>query len=275
MTILPRIVETLVGPPSGVGYVFREEYQEFKVKGYSSSKPNECEVTIHNLSSRMIAFLEAPNQVLQLSAGQGAAGLLFRGEIQPRGVTTKLETSERTTTIKAVDGRVLWRDEKVSLSWPPNTTVQVVVMDLLRAATAQGLAIAPGNTYPPDSFPAGYYHPGRWRDAMTEVLWPRGFGWTIQDRTIYVGPSEALAPGNVPLLTPQTGLIGSPERTKAGCNFECVLDPRVRPGWGATLKSAMTTGTFRVVVREHDGDSDGGKWITKAQCEKIKGQVYG
>jgi len=270
-SIPERLVETTVGPPGGFGTVFRDEDQEFKVKGYSSSKPNECEVTIYGLSPPMVAFLEQPNMLLQLAAGEGIAGLIFRGSIQPRGVTTKWDMPERTTTIKAVDGRHLYRDQTVAVSWPPNTPVSVVVVDMLKAATVQGYAIAPGNVYPEGIFPAGFYSVGRWRDTLTEVLFPRGYGWTIQDRTVYVGLNDMPLPGNVPLITPQTGLVGSPVRTKAGCDFETRLDSRIRPGWAVVIKSRDTNGTFRVNTREHEGSRDGTKWGTKVQCSKIKG----
>ncbi len=268
--IPPRIVETLVGPPGGAGFKFQKEYQEFSVKGYSGTKPNECQVTIKNLSPQTIAFLEKPNLVLQLSAGDTVPGILFRGSIQPRGVVTKNTMPERSTTITCVDGRRLWRDTKTAVSYPQNTTVAVVVQDILKAATAQGFAIAPGNTYPPDSFPQGFTAWGRWRDTLTQILFPRQFAWTVQDRTIYVGPQSSLNPGTVPLITPQTGLVGSPDRTAKGVNFSAVLDPRIRPGWGVQIQSQFVTGLYRVVVREHMGDSDGIKWLTRVQCEVIK-----
>ncbi|MGD8501316.1 MAG: hypothetical protein PVJ86_11755 [Phycisphaerales bacterium] len=270
MTIPKRIVQVLVGPAGGVGFNFTEEDMEFSVKGYRGSKPNECTVKISNLSSQKIAFLEKKNLVLQLSAGENTPGILFRGSIQPRGVVTKNAQPERETEIKCVDGRRQWRDAKTAASYPNNTTVAAVVQDILAQSTARGFAIAPGNTYPTGSFPQGYYHAGRWRDALTEILYPRNFWWTIQDRTIYVGPQDGLNAGNVPLLTPQTGLIGSPQKTQKGINFDAVLDPRIRPGWGVQVKSEFVSGTYRVVVREHHGDSRGRKWMTRVQCENIK-----
>lgn len=270
MVAIPeRIVQTLVGPPGGAGYLFKDEDQTFRVKGYQGSKPNECTVTISNLSNETIAFLEKPNLVLQLSAGQGVPGVLFRGSIKPRGVTTANDTT-RVTTIQCVDGQRLWRDTKASVSWPENTAVAAVVQDLLRLATAQGFAIAPSNTYPPDMFPAGYYYLGRWRDALTEILVPRGYVWTVQDRTIYVGLATALNAGTVPLISPATGLHGSPKRTAKGLDFSCVLDPRIRPGWGVQLKSEFASGLYRAVTREHAGSRRGKTWKTTAQCEAIK-----
>lgn len=270
ITIPPRIVRTTIGPAGGAGYRFEDEHQEFTVKGFRSSKPNECTVKIENLSKATIGFLEQKDLVLMLEAGETVPGALFRGSVQPRGVTTDNSLPKRVTEIKAVDGRRLWRDAKAAVSYPPGIAVAGVVQDLLKIATLQGFAVAPGNVYPTDAFPAGYYYVGRWRDALTEILWPRGYVWTIQDRTIYVGLQTALNPGTVPLISPTTGLIGSPKRTAKGVDFECKLDPRVRPGWGVQLQSDFVTGLFRVVVREHEGDNRGIKWLTKAQCEKVK-----
>lgn len=270
--IQPRIVEALIGPPGSAGLKFTQEYMTGSVKSFRGSKPNEATLTIHNLSEGTIAQLEAPGQVLQILAGETIPGSLFIGDITTRGVVTKNQQPERTTTITAKDGRRTYRDLQLSKSYPPNTPVANVVQDILTAATLppHSLALNPSNVYPADSFPAGWAFQGRWRQALTEILAPRGFYWTIQGKVLFVLNDSSTSPGNVPSITPQTGLIGSPVRTKKGANVVSVLNPGIVAGRGLQVTSQFFNGLYRAAVVTHQFDSDGVKWTSTAQCEVIK-----
>lgn len=268
--IEPRIAKVVVGPPGAAGLLFEQEDFTGATKSYKGSKPNEAQVTIHNLSEATIAQLEAPGQVLQIQAGTSYVGQLFIGSVAKRGVATKNDLPNRTTTITARDGRRVYRDTMASVSYPPNTAVAVVVQDLLKLATAQGMALGTGSVFPTDVFPAGWAHQGKWRQALTEILAPRGLYWTIQGHVIYVLNEASTAPGNVPLLTPHTGLIGSPTRTDKGCDITSVLNAAIIAGRGLQVTSQFFDGLYRAAVVEHRFSRDGLTWTTAAQCEVIK-----
>lgn len=268
VTILPRLVKVVVGPSAGLGREFTQEYITFDVKRVKGSKPNEAKITIANLSDYTIAFLEQPDQVVQLLAGEGAVQQLFAGSIlTSRGCTTTDETPERVTTILAKDGHRVWRDTTYSASYPPGTNVTLVVNDLVARS---GLPLGHMDPIPALQFPSGWAFLGKWRDALAEVLLPLGYYYTIQDQALYVLNGSTVAPGNVPLISPTTGLIGSPKRTKKGVDVTCVLNPAVRPAWGLQLKSRGFKGLYRTVNVRHVGDSGGIKWQTVAQCEVAK-----
>lgn len=269
-SIQPRVVNAIVGPAGASGVLFEHEDMDGSVKSFKGSKPNEATLTIHNLSEATIAQLEAPNQVIQILAGETTPGSLFIGDIENRGVVTKNDIPNRTTTITAKDGHRVYRDTQVSKSYPPNTPVATVVQDLLALATVQGIALGTGSVFPADSFPAGWAFQGRWRQALTEILAPRGFYWTIQGRVIYVLNEASTAPGNVPLVSPATGLIGSPVRTDKGCSIKSVLNPAIVVGRGVQVASTFFNGLYRGVNVNHDFSRDGLKWETAAQCEVIK-----
>ena len=176
------------------------------------------------------------------------------------------------TTITAKDGRRTYRDLQLSKSYPPNTAVAVVIQDILATATTppHNLALSPSSVYPTDIFPAGWAFQGKWRQALTEILAPRGFYWTIQGKVLYVLNEASTAPGNVPSVSPQTGLIGSPVRTKKGTNIVSTLNPGIVAGRGIQVASQFFNGLYRAAVVTHKFDSNGIKWTTTAQCEVIK-----
>ena len=268
--ILPRLMSVAVGPPGAAGLLFTAEDMEAEVKGFKGSKPNECSVTIYNLSKATISQLEAPGQVLQLQAGEGFVGQLFYGSIAKRGVVTTNEQPTRKTKITARDGRRVYRDTRVARSYPPNTPVAQVIQDLLVLATAQGVTLGTGSVFPAGSFPAGWAHNGLWRQAMTEILSPRGYYWTIEGHVIYVLLESGYAPGNIPRVSPLTGLNGSPTRTDKGCDISAKLDPAIRSGHALLLESAFFTGLYRVALHTHKLSRNGLIWETTAKCEVIK-----
>ena len=274
MTVAPqipnRIVRVVVGLPGALSQVFEEEDMVGNVKGFRGSKPNEASVTISNLSTATISLLEAPGQVMQIYAGIDYVGQLFIGSVQPRRVITDNNEPERSTVISASDGQRLWRDTTVSKGYPINTAVATVVKDLLALAELQGFTLGSGSVFPPDVFPSGWAFAGSWRTALDEILTPRGFYWTVQDRVVYVIAEGGVLPGNTPLLSPSTGLVGSPKRTDKGCNIESTLDPAIRPGGRVQVQSQFFNGLYRAAQREHHFGNRKLIWKTTAQTEVIK-----
>jgi hypothetical protein len=240
------------------GLLFEHEDMSGSVKSYKGSKPNESTTTIHNLSEETIAQLEAPGQVIQIQAGEGYVGQLFIGSITKRGVETTNDLPERTTVITARDGRRVYRDTRVTVSYPNNTPVAKVVQDLLALATAQGMALGLGSVFPTDSFPNGWAHQGEWRQALTEILAPRGYYWEIQGRVIYVLNEASTAQGNVPLVSDK------------GCNIESKLNPAIIVSRGCQVTSQFFNGLYRPATVSHDWSRDGLIWKTSAQLELIK-----
>jgi len=267
-----RVIEILIGPPGSPGKLITDGDIAFRTKHYKGSKPNEGTAVIANLSDATVAAIEAPGNVMQIRAGVGSPGKLFYGDIlKGSGVTTKESTPERVTTVKAKDGHRAFRDLTASLAYPPNTPVAQVVKDLVALAQASDrLVLGLGSVYPTDSFPAGWACSGKWRRALTEILAPRGYYWTIQGRVIYIMQQSAQPPGNVPLVSPQTDMVGSPTRTKKGVNFVSRLNPAVVAGFGVMIKSRSINGLYRAAVVEHAGGKRGLEWKTQAQCEAIR-----
>ena len=87
---------------------------------------------------------------------------------------------------------------------------------------------------------------------------------------IYSLLEATTAPGNVPLVSPATGLDGSPTRTDKGCDIKSKLNPAIVAGRGIQILSQFFNGLYRNAVVEHKGSRDGLLWDTIAQCEVIK-----
>jgi len=270
-SIPPRNVRVSVGPAGAIGLLFEQEDISGSVKGYRGSKPNEAEVTIHNLADATVAQLEKPNQVLRVEVGAETIGQIFIGSISKRGVKTKGDIPERTTSISARDGRRVYRDTRVSVTYPPNVAIATIVQDMLSVATTKGLALGTSTELPPGIYPDGWAFRGKWRQALDLLLYDEGYYWTIQGGVIYVLSEASTLPGNVPLITPDTGLTGSPTRTDKGCDIDGLMNPAVIAGRAVQTRSKFFNGLYRVVNHTHEfSNFDPNRWSTKAQCEVIK-----
>lgn len=273
-----RVAEIRVGPSPApgqtevVGRRFLEEDFTFRTKRTRASKPNEATVTIHNLTDHTLRYLEQPGLTVQVLAGEVVAGQLFIGEISRRGVTTDWPIPERVTVIKAADGRRVYRDTVFSASYRAGTPVDVVIQELVVASRLRTSVLTP---LPGVVLPTPRHFMGAWAPILGELLLPYGLYFTIQGGALSILPEDGPPPppagtATVPLISPTSGLIGSPKRTDKGVNFKATLDARLTPGWAVQVQSAFVSGLYRVATAEDSGSRDGRLWETKVQAEVIK-----
>lgn len=261
MTTLPqRIVKISVGPAGGQGRQWQNPlFIEFDVIRTTGRNPNKASVNIYNLTSDSRQWLEQPNQVLQILAGEGTPGQIFLGDIEKRGVTTKIQNEDTVITIKAADGRRKWRDSVFSKSYPPNISRDVVLNDVIAAI---GLPTGYIATLPAMQFAGGYASSGWARDILTDILYPDA-EWSIQDGSLQIILTGQGLPGNAVVINAQTGMIGSPTRTDKGVNVTTTLTRQIAPGGPVRIESRLFTGDLKVTKVQHKGNSKGLVWQTQ------------
>ncbi len=267
-----RVAEIRVGPSGGEGRRFVDEDFEFRIKRTRASKPNEATVTLHNLTDYTIRYLEQPGLTVQILAGEIVAGQLFTGEISTRGVTTRWDIPERITTIKAADGRRVYRDTTFSGSYRAGTPVDTIISELVAASRLRTSVLTP---LPGVVLPTPRHFMGNWAPILGELLLPYGLYYTIQGGALSILPEDGPPPppsgtAQVPLISPTSGLIGSPQRTDKGINFRTKLDARLTPGWGVQMQSTFVNGLYRVATMDDSGSRNGLIWKSKVQAEVIK-----
>lgn len=254
-----RVIETRIGPPGGAALAFRELFQTVKVKKGNGGTPNKATITIHNLSQGTLAALERPGFVVQVLAGLDIPTPIFTGDIGRRSMKTKIAGGNtRITTIEATDGRRRYRDAKFSASYPAGTTRDAILPDILASLV---LPVGPLPILPPNNFPAGWAFAGRSRSALSVLLDDDAI-WSIQDGAIMIVLAGQLAPGNAVLISPATGMRGTPERTKKGLKVVNALIPNARIGLPVVVQSREVQGSYRAATVDHDIDNRSGPWDT-------------
>jgi hypothetical protein len=244
----------------------------FKIVRDASAEPNNLELVVYNLSEASRArFEEKGARVVVLAGYREQLAQLCSGDI--RHAQSMKAGSDWVTKIEAGDGERALAHARVSESWRPGTQVSSVV-----AKAVQALQLDPGNALTKakeiaGEFSSGYVQHGKASRELSSLLEPRGYTWSVQDGRIEILKSTETLPETAPLISPDSGLIGSPEMgtpTKPGAKpvlkIRSLLQPRLRPKQRFELKSRTRSGVFVAQKVTHTGDTFGNDWYTDIEA---------
>lgn len=270
--IPPRILRVTVGPAGVGGQSWTYPTQiDVDVKIDGGSKPNRATAKIWNLGPGALSWIEAPDQQIQIVAGDGAPSQIFIGDVLRRQtITESLPGGGIVTTIQAKDGYRRFMDGYISRAYPPGTARDVALGDALAAL---GLVVGYRSpTLAPLTMASGYEFTGAARDMLSELLAMDFSSWTIQQGAVYIfAPHDGAVPGVSPVLSAASGLMGSPKRKDGGAvEVRCRLQPAFcRIGMGFTLASRWVNGIFKVTRIGHRATADGATWETSVEGKPV------
>lgn len=246
---------------------------QFKITKTTDKHPNTAEVTITNLAKDTRSKLNVKGTKFIIQAGYGdTLGQLFVGDA--RSIDHKREGADWNTIIKSGDGERAFRFARVSESFKGGTKAA----DIVKTITTK-LGLGMGNLNDKLSgmdsqYVNGYAAHGTCSAELDKILRSLGYEWSIQDgapQFLKVNEGRTIS---IPDITPETGLIGSPEMgtpEKKGkpplCKFKSLLNDKIKAGGVVRLKSERYDGKFRIKKLVHTGDTHGGDWYT--ECEGI------
>jgi hypothetical protein len=243
----------------------------FRVHKTIGKEPNTCVAAITNLKRDTRARLKSKGAFVSLFAGyDGRVQQIFSGDA--RRITHVHERPEWTTKIECGDGETAFLFGRVSESFKAGTRWR----DVVRKVALQ-VARDPGNVEAQlsdvqDVFLHGYSAQGRAAGELDRLLKGRNLEWSVQDGRLQVlGPSDTNTDG-ITVLTPDTGLIGSPEfaapKEKGGpdvLRVKTLLQGQLRPGGKFRVDSQTVPGLFKAVEVTHEGDTGGDQFYTELE----------
>jgi hypothetical protein len=131
------------------------------------------------------------------------------------------------------------------------------------------------------------------KDEMRKFAWSQKCKWSIQDGQLTMIPLASYIPTPaVPIVSPNTGLIGVPEQAQDGIRMRTLLNAGYKIGQCVKLESAAinqyrygldtesakinqniagqnkinSDGLYYVMVANHVGDTRGEDWYTDMIC---------
>jgi hypothetical protein len=246
----------------------------FQVKKNLKAESNTARIQIYNLAEGTRNKILEKNRRVQIHAGYEEGDgykLLFDGSIMT--VDHLREVPDRVTRIEANDGEKALRETHVSVSYAQNASADRILKDLIKA---MGLPEKFVTSPKAKKLLQGFVHHGPGKDALEKICRSLGLEYSIQNGQIQVleqGKTDN-SPQRGILITPDSGLVGSPERIRQikddpkaekkpeGWRIRCLLQPTLNPGsWVAVQSEAIPKVTaFRIESVEHSGNNIRGPW---------------
>ena len=249
---------------------------QFHVTKTLVKEPNTLDLKVTNLSEHTRAGMQKKGaKVVVLAGYPGTAAIIFSGDA--RSIDHVKDGAEWVTHVQCGDGERAYQFARFSQSFKPGTSVADVVAAAAKALgidASQAIArVKQGGVRALKQFVGGFAAHGKASSELDKLMQSLGLTWSIQDGSLQVLAGTETLKGQAILLTPDTGLIGSPDHgtpAKPGqpavMKVRSLLQPSIRPGCRIQIQSLAVNGQFRVQKVEHLGDTDGSDWYTDVEA---------
>ena len=245
-----RVVKVSVGPAGAIGREWSDLRIGFSVEKTSTPEPNKAEAFIFNLSQDSIGYINQVDNILQISAGYAESGAerIFIGDIT--NVETSGDGADLVCRIEAGDGEKQFRTARVNKNYSKQVGLGEVVKYL-----ASTLGLGSVNVAGDIKLPYGISLIGTTRQALDHVTKSLGLEWSIQNNLLRVDLAGELNGETAALLSPGSGLIGSPSRSVDSIKLTCLLNTRIQPRSKVVVEAKGFDGEYRVDKCRHFGDN--------------------
>lgn len=300
-----RKASLIVGQSSGSALDLSQLRFSFAVRRGDIQTPNSADVRVYNPAPGTVSALLAQGSSLEftqivIQAGyEGSFGPIFQGTIKQVRYGRENQT-DTYLDITAADGDSAYNYSTIALSLAAGQTQPTnAVQSIIQSMASQDRSIGTGYIPPIDGnnpLPRGKVLYGMARDEMRKLAENMNCSWSIQDGQIVLIPLTGYLPGQVPVITRQTGMIGMPEVTQSGISVKTLLNPNLKIGQAVKLDNASiqqmrfslntldqaanlvaettqarinSDGLYYVMQADHTGDTRGQSWYTDLICLAI------
>jgi len=243
----------------------------FRVVREAKDRADQASISVRGLSRETLGRLEDRETVVRLDAGyRGRVGQLVAGTIVPDSLSRG--GPNEVTSFQVADAGYSLRNVVLSASWSGSVRMSTVARYI---GDAIGAPLLDTDLPADPEAVRGYTLTGRAADALSDLA--RSFRCRYQvtnGRLVFV-PTDERVPlrQRSLLLSPDTGLVGSPRAVDGGLvEVTALLQPQLLPGdtyrVGGTVEKA---GDYRVTKVEHGGGIEGDPDFYSV----IKGRILG
>lgn len=252
-----------------------EMHIDFRVDFDNSSDQDKAQVTLYNLSEDTNQKIQLAQQAEIRAGYEDDIGTIFTGSIyQVRG---EVVGPEYELTIEAVDGPLnsgqrfasIW-DRKISRTYRRGIRASRILNDLFSALTDYNI----GEIDLPRDIQYGegrsFFAPIK--DVIKQVASECGAKLQIVSGSVIIRPEQR---GDITatVLTPDTGLIGSPTRMEEddqeGYAVTCLLNHNIQGDSVIKIESRHVNGLYKVIRGSHNGSD----FATEVEVIPFDGEV--
>jgi hypothetical protein len=278
MPSFDRVASVAVGPPGQEGILAEGFRVAFDITKSLTPQPNPIAVSIWNLKETNRQRIDRTTDRVILRAGYKedvGALVLAIGDIVD--VIHRIEEADVVTEILAGDGSRTMRTNKQSITFRAGKSAKAILAEV---ASTAGIALRDVTSLVDADFANGFAESGPFSEIMDKLAGKLNAEWSIQNGEVQVTALDTPTNEVALALSPNTGLIGSPERRtdqgtprsptqKDGWILRSLLQPTLEPGARVVVESSTVSGTFRVKELQHVGDTHADDWTTTMAVEGI------
>jgi hypothetical protein len=263
----------------------------FTVEKDTTLQPNRAEVVIYNLarSTRERLHRESSTPV-RIEAGYRETGriVIFVGEMR-EAFSRPEQDGTWATILRAGDGDKALRTRHRSTSLKPGVSFERVAGELYGE-----LKVGAGNLWQAlkdgkgigEALEMGFASFGSTAEQMQKLMESSGLEYSIQDGELQVLKAGEVLSTTATVLSPGTGLEGSPEINSAGTlTARARIMPGLSPGYPVeiTKTTPVTLGSgwysfdvvedamlYRIEKTRYVGDTAGQDWNAEIECTELK-----
>ena len=290
-----RICEVEIRPASGqpVSLDMSNQYSTsnlrvtFSVRKTVKSSANTAEINIYNLAPTTRGNIETEGESVSLVAGYNEIrGQIYLGDIDK--ITHAKDGADIITELSCGDGLKAIKNSRLSKTYMPKMPKINLFEDIL--ASMEGVAKGAWNIFTEsdnvtqeefertgktkwkrlsDKFSGAFSVNGYSKKIMDEVCAANNLEWFIDNGVLNI-TDKGVPFTEKYIISPTSGLIGSPEKTKDGVKFQSLLIPSLTVGGLVEIQSQFVNGDFRIEELNMSGDNYGGDYNCDCTCKALK-----
>uniref|UniRef100_UPI00370D2E84 phage protein n=1 Tax=Orbus wheelerorum TaxID=3074111 RepID=UPI00370D2E84 len=248
----------------------------FDVTKTISSEPNDANITIYNLNqnSRNLITSKVYDLVeLFVSYRDDDLRMIFKGEIKT--VENEYSGLDIITKLKCSDGGQAYTEKVLIKTVAAGQKDSDALND-----SAKSFGILKSDVDLPNDkvLPRGRVFFSDVRDVMDKIGLNNDADWSIQDNQLVVVPkNKAIRNDEGYVISSNTGMIGSPQKTDQGLEVITLCNPRFKIGSLIRVESKFNeyNGDYKIQSINHSGDLTGNDWKSKLVCTGGAYEVIG
>ncbi|SET17404.1 phage protein [Thorsellia anophelis] len=232
----------------------------FEITKSIDSKPNPARISLWNLNRNTINRLLAGEfKLIKLYVGYSSLRIIYMGDLIRAKVMR--DGVDFIIEFECGDG---FNDHQSAIFSKTIRAGATIRDTFLNAASTfespLGSHMLPSNK----QLPRAQVFNAPTRKVLNDLANDQNANWFIEDGELNFLPYDQVMNKSIPLLSEQTGLIGSPEQTDQGLEIDCLLNPDLSIGSLILLESIIEyfNGEYKVVHLSHKGDILGDDWLT-------------
>lgn len=287
-----RKVSMIVGQSGGDALDLSDLRVRFNIRRGDLQTPNSGRFRVYNVSEATRQRIQKEFTRVVFQGGyEGNFGILFDGTIKQvrRGRESQTDTY---LDITAADGDSAYNFAVVNTTLAAGSTTADHVAAACTAMNPYGVTQGYLPELPSNPLPRGKVMFGMARDFMRWTARTCQTVWSIQDGKVIMVPETSYMPGEIPVITAETGMVGLPEQTQNGITVKMLLNPSVKIGRLIQIDNASVQqyeyslnvgqqaqneriekqaklqddGFYYVMLAEHTGDTLGNEHYTDVIC---------